>query len=297
MAQWHLDSQTVLYAVIGDPIVQSKSPVMMNRAFRDTGINAAYAAFHVRPEGLQAAIAGMRAFGMGGMNVTIPHKQAVIPLLDEVDQSAAAIGAVNTIVNRNGRLIGYNTDGIGYVRSLKEETGIDLSGKRIVILGAGGGARGLVYALCRERPARIFVTNRTAEKAEQLAQDMSAFGPVEGGGMEHLPRRIAEADVLINTTSVGMAPQEGMSPVDAGWLHSGLVVSDIIYNPMETALLRDAKEKGCTVHGGLGMLIHQGAYAFEYWTGVAAPVQVMWEAVLEAMGLAGSGPVGGGTGR
>jgi shikimate dehydrogenase len=238
----------------------------------------------------------MRAFGMGGMNVTIPHKQAVIPLLDEVDQSAA-IGAVNTIVNRNGRLTGYNTDGIGYVRSLKEETGIDLSGKRIVILGAGGGARGLVYALCRERPARIVVANRTAEKAEKLAQDMSAFGPVEGGGMEHLPRHIAEADVLINTTSVGMAPQEGMSPVDADWLHSGLVVSDIIYNPMETALLRDAKEKGCTVHGGLGMLIHQGAYAFEYWTGVDAPVQAMREAVLEAMGLSGSGPVGSGAGR
>jgi len=290
------DSRTVLYAVIGDPIVQSKSPAMMNRAFRETGINAAYVAFHVRPEHLAGAIVGMRAFGMGGMNVTIPHKQAVLSLLDEVDESAAAIGAVNTIVNRNGRLVGYNTDGIGYVRSLQEETGFDPAGRRIVVLGAGGGARGIVHALLRERPARVFVANRTAEKAERLARELGAFGPVEGGGLGDLKEQIAEADLLINTTSVGMAPLDHLSPVEADWLHPGLIVSDIVYNPMETVLLRLAKEKGCAVHGGLGMLIHQGACAFEYWTGTAAPVAAMREAALEAMGLGWSESGGSGTG-
>ncbi|MBW7460213.1 shikimate dehydrogenase, partial [Paenibacillus sepulcri] len=140
-----MDSHTILYSVIGDPIHHSKSPVMMNRAFRETGINGIYTAFHIKDAQLPDFVAGVRAMGIRGVNVTIPHKLAVMPLLDEIDESARAIGAVNTIVNHDGRLVGYNTDGIGYVRSLKEEAEPNLAGKRILIVGAGGATRGIVY--------------------------------------------------------------------------------------------------------------------------------------------------------
>lgn len=275
-----MDSHTLMYGVIGDPVRHSKSPVMLGRAFREAGINAAYAAFHVEPELLELAIAGVRGLGLRGLNVTIPHKVDVMKHLDEISEGARAAGAVNTIVNDGGRLIGYNTDGIGYVRSLKEEAEPDLAGKKIVVLGAGGAARGILWALAQERPDAIRVANRTEAKAAELA---AAFPPefrISPLSSEELRDACATADVVVNTTSVGMSPGVDETPVDPSWLKPGAVASDLIYNPPKTALLRGAEERGCRIHGGLGMFVYQGAYAFEYWTGRPAPVDAMREVVL-----------------
>ena len=178
-----IDSHTILYGVFGDPIRHSRSPIMLNRAFQEAGINAVYAAFHVRPEELGDAVRGIRALGYRGINVTIPHKVEVMQYLDEIDEGARIVGAVNTIVNEAGKLIGYNTDGIGYVRSLKEETGIELKGKSVLLLGAGGAARGVAYALAKEGAGRIYIANRTKERALELADTISAF--TEAIGLRH----------------------------------------------------------------------------------------------------------------
>ncbi|WP_276356327.1 shikimate dehydrogenase [Cohnella caldifontis] len=276
-----MDNQTVVYGVIGDPIRHTKSPIMLNRAFRETGVNGAYAAFHVTPDRLEAAIGGIRALGFRGLNVTIPHKVAVMTWLDEIDEGARAIGAVNTIVNENGRLIGYNTDGIGYVRSLKEEAEPELAGRRIVVLGAGGAARGIVWALARELPASVKIANRTWDKARDLAASLGGDGgPVSAIRWEDLRDACGEADVVVNTTSVGMSPNVDDTPIDPAWLKPGAVASDLIYNPLVTAFLRGARERDCRIHGGLGMFVYQGAYAFEYWTGLPAPVAAMRDEVL-----------------
>ncbi|WP_425414527.1 shikimate dehydrogenase [Paenibacillus pinihumi] len=278
-----VDSHTVLYGVIGDPIRHSKSPLMMNRAFKETGINGIYTAFHIVPDQLANFIAGVRAMGIRGVNVTIPHKLDVMHHLDHIDDSALAIGAVNTIVNDGGRLTGYNTDGIGYVRSLKEEIEPDLAGKRVVILGAGGAARGIIYGLIQEKVDQIAVANRTAERASKLAGDFSNQADVYAGDWDKIAQLCAGADLVINTTSVGMFPHIEGTPIDASWLREETIASDLIYNPLETRFLREARERGCRAHGGLGMFIYQGAYAFEYWTGTDAPAAAMRSCVLEAL--------------
>ncbi|CAM4000004.1 shikimate dehydrogenase [Cohnella lubricantis] len=285
-----MDSQTVLYGVIGDPIRHSKSPIMLNRAFRETGINGAYGAFHVTPDRLGEAIAGIRALGFRGLNVTIPHKIEVMPHLDEIDESARAIGAVNTVVNEGGRLIGFNTDGIGYVRSLKEEAEPELAGKRIVVVGSGGASRGIVWALTRENPGEIVLVNRTAERARELAASF-ASSPVSALDWDRLREACEDADVVINTTSVGMSPNVDAVPLDPQWLRPGAVASDLIYNPLTTAFLKQAEGRGCRIHGGLGMFVYQGAYAFEYWTGQPAPAEAMRAAVLESFGEPAPSPL------
>lgn len=274
-----IDSRTVMYGVFGDPIGHSKSPLMLNRAFEAAGINGAYAAFHIQPGTLKDAVSGIRALGFRGVNVTIPYKVEVMEYLDEIDEGARAIGAVNTIVCDEGRLKGYNTDGIGYVRSLKEETGVDLNGAKVLLLGAGGAARGIVYALAQEGAARITIANRTPEKAVELAAGMSAYAETHGIGAEDLKAGAMDADIVINTTSAGMYPKVEELPMDPGLLHGGLLVSDLVYNPRITRFLREAEAKGARIHGGLGMFIYQGAFAFEYWTGKPAPVKEMREIV------------------
>ncbi|CAM4267373.1 shikimate dehydrogenase [Paenibacillus tarimensis] len=281
-----VDSHTTVYGVIGDPIRHSKSPVMMNRAFRETGVNGIYAAFHVKTEQLGGFIQGVRAMGIRGINVTIPHKVDIMKHLDAIDDSAKAAGAVNTIVNDNGQLTGYNTDGIGYVRSLKEEAEPELAGRRIVLLGAGGAARGILHALLKEQPASITIVNRTVERAMELAGSAAAEADIRAVGQHGAEAVCRKADIIINTTSVGMAPLTEGVPMDIqpGWIRSGAVASEIIYNPMKTRFLQEAEQAGCRIHGGLGMFINQGAYAFEYWTGKPAPVAAMRETVLEALG-------------
>lgn len=278
-----LDTGTVMYGVFGDPIAHSKSPLMLNRAFKEAGLNAAYAAFRIAPGTLKDAVNGIRALGFRGVNVTIPHKLEVMSYLDEIDEDARQIGAVNTIVNENGVLKGYNTDGIGYVRSLKEETGIQIAGKRVLVLGAGGAARGIVYALAKEGAAAIRIANRTAERAEELAAYARAFTEAVGFGTERIPSVIGETDIIINTTSAGMHPNVDELPMNTDLITPGMLVSDLIYNPRITLLLREAQERGATIHGGLGMFIYQGAYAFEYWTGLPAPVAAMRDAVERSL--------------
>ncbi|WP_082882764.1 shikimate dehydrogenase [Paenibacillus swuensis] len=278
-----MDSNTVLYGVFGDPVRHSRSPLMLNCAFRETGVNGAYAAFHVKPDELEAAVLGIRALGFRGVNVTIPHKVNVMAYLDEIDEGARFIGAVNTIVNESGRLIGYNTDGIGYVRSLKEETGIRLEGSNIVIIGAGGAAKGVAYALAKENPRHMYIVNRTADKAAQLAQNLYPLVSSEGMGLDQLENIKGKIDLVVNTTSVGMHPNLDEVPIALDWLQEGMTVSDLIYNPLETRWLREAKAAGCRTHGGLGMFIYQGACAFEYWTGKKAPVEAMRDIVLTSL--------------
>nr|WP_040924947.1 shikimate dehydrogenase [Saccharibacillus kuerlensis] len=269
--------------VIGDPIAHSKSPVMHQAALRERRIVGSYTALHVTPDRLEDFIRTVREEEYRGINVTIPHKENVMRYLDELDEDARRIGAVNTIVNEGGRLIGRNTDGIGYVRSLKEEAAAELAGRRIVVLGAGGAARGIVYALASEAPGRITLLNRTTERAEALAREWSDLADIAVLPSSRAAEALQDADIVINTTSVGMHPHMDEVPIDSAPLRGTEIVSDLIYNPLETKLLRLAREKGCQTHGGLGMFVYQGAYAFEYWTGVPAPIAAMREAVLDSM--------------
>ncbi|MBP1992902.1 shikimate dehydrogenase [Paenibacillus eucommiae] len=280
-----LDSHTTLYGIFGDPVRHSRSPLMMNRAFLECGINAAYVAFHVKPEGLKDAVNSIRALGFRGVNVTIPHKVEVMQYLDEIDEGARIIGAVNTIVNDNGKLTGFNTDGIGYVRSLQEETGIRLEGKRVLMLGAGGASRGVAYAFAKAGVSRITIANRTQDKAIQLASSIDAFAQSVGIGMdnEELDRIIEEADVIVNTTSLGMHPHVSELPLVSELINNNHVVSDLIYNPRITRFLKEAEARGAVIHGGLGMLIYQGAYGFEYWTGTPAPTAIMRQVVEQSL--------------
>ncbi|ETT44594.1 shikimate dehydrogenase [Paenibacillus sp. FSL H7-689] len=277
-------SLPVLLGVMGDPIAHSKSPAMHNAALQAAGVNGMYMPLHVYPDQLEAAVRGIVALGYRGVNVTIPHKEQVMQYLDVIDESARLIGAVNTIVNEGGTLTGYNTDGIGYVRSLKEEAVPELAGKRIAVLGAGGAARGVIYALALEKPERIHILNRTADRAIALASDLRGhgLGEISGSGLDDAATVLATADMVINTTAAGMHPHVDDVPVDPALIREGAAVSDLIYNPLETRLLRESRIRGCTVHGGLGMFVYQGAVAFEHWLGIPAPVETMRRAVLNS---------------
>lgn len=274
----------LLLGVMGDPIAQSKSPIMHGAALKALGIQGAYVPLHITGDQLGNAVQAIKTLGFRGVNVTIPHKVAVMEYLDKLDESAVAVGAVNTIVNDNGVLTGFNTDGIGYVRSLKAEAVADLSGTRILVIGAGGAARGIISALLSEKPYSVKIANRTAGKAGELASLFQGRGKVAGVGMDEIADAAKDADIVINTTSVGMFPHPDDLPMDPGLLREGMVVSDLIYNPLRTRLLLEGLKRGCTIHGGLGMFVYQGAYALEYWTGQAAPVDIMRQTIIDCLG-------------
>ncbi|GIO40450.1 shikimate dehydrogenase [Paenibacillus apis] len=269
----------LLLGVMGDPVIQSKSPVMHQAALHAAGLPGNYVPLHVKADQLERAIQGIRALGFHGVNVTVPHKIRVMDYLDEIDPAAAAIGAVNTIVHEDGRLIGYNTDGIGYLRSLKEETGAKLNGANIVVLGAGGASRAIIYALLQEKPKCLTIANRTEATAQGLVSEWGHLGSLSACAYHNVRSALETADIIINTTTVGMYPHIEDIPVQPDWLPSGIIVSDLIYNPLETVLLTEAKRKNCRIHNGLGMFIYQGAYAFELWTKASAPVAEMRAAV------------------
>jgi shikimate dehydrogenase len=268
-----IDSNTRLYAVMGDPIVHSLSPVMHNAAFRQTGHNGVYVACHVTD--LTGAVAGIRALNISGCSVTIPHKVAVMGLLDHVDPMARRIGAVNTIVNQAGRLSGFNSDSPGAMAALLEKTPV--AHRRVAVIGAGGAARALAHGV-KAHGAQLTIVNRSQEKGRRLASELNCdFCPlIEFSG--------AGCDILINTTSVGMVPHSDQMPVSHACLRPGMTVMDIVYNPLETLLLSAAREAGCAVVDGVAMFVHQGACQFERWTGKKAPVQLMKRTVLEALG-------------
>jgi shikimate dehydrogenase len=273
---------TRVAAVIGWPIEHSVSPPMHNAAFRALGLDWCYVALAVPPERLAGAIAGARALGLRGLNVTVPHKQALLPLMDELTPAARAIGAANTVIMADGRLRGHNTDAAGFIRALRE-AGVAPEGRRALVLGAGGAARAVVYALALAG-ARITLLNRTPERAAALAAEFDALNPaaqVQAGALDAatLARLAPGAQLVVNTTPLGMWPHgEGCPWPDEVPYPPGAFCYDLIYNPRETALMRLARAAGAGAASGLGMLVHQGAEAFECWTGVAAPVEVMYRA-------------------
>jgi shikimate dehydrogenase len=284
-----LGGQPRQLGVIGYPVGHSMSPAMHNRAFENQRMNCHYAAFAVAPEGLQAAIEGIRALGFLGVNVTVPHKEAVIPFLDEVAPTARQVGAVNTIVNRGGRLIGYNTDGWGFLRSL-EEAGVKLPGLQVVVLGAGGAARAIALHVAMSHVARVTISNRTPERALNLARDISGFVtdvPVVGVAAQSPEERAAliDAGLVVNCTPLGMkGDNAGLSALsDINLLPQAAVVYDTVYTPLETRLLKEARLRGLRTVSGLGMLVHQGACAWEYWFGRRGPVPVMLGAARAAL--------------
>jgi shikimate dehydrogenase len=268
---------TKLIALIGDPVERSLSPAMHNAAFEALGLDYAYIALRVPRAALEGAIASARVINMAGMNVTHPHKINILSLLDELDESAELVGAVNTIKNHRGRLIGYNTDGAGAVRALESEVG-KLAGCRVLLLGAGGAARAIAFSLVKAG-AELTVANRTASRAKELAAAIKRSFGANVGRINLSRKEIAEVikhtDILINATTVGMHPDVNRTIVTAGMMHSGLIVKDIVYEPLQTRLLKEAKKAGARTVTGLGMLIHQGALSFEIWTGRRAPIKVM----------------------
>ena len=278
-----INSQTHVIGLIGHPVAHSRSPQMHNAMFQDLGLNNVYLAFDVAPEQLKAAIEGVRALGVRGLNVTIPHKVNVMNYLDGISPEAKQIGAVNTIVNQGGYLIGYNTDGEGYLRSLLEETGTEIKGKRILLLGAGGAARAIGYTMVTSGIEKLTIMNRDENKAHILQQDLKQYAKTEVLTMAQLENAVKDSDLIINTTSMGMSPNIHHSLLEKQWISPHHLVSDIIYNPLETQMMKDAKEQGATVHGGLGMFIYQGVIAFEKWTGMTPNAIKMKETVLHAL--------------
>ena len=274
--------------IIGYPIDHSISPLFQQAALDHAGIDASYRAWEVKPEEVGEFVAGLREPSVLGINVTVPHKEAVIPHLDEVDQWATTAGAVNTIVSREGRLSGHNTDGLGFLRALLEVQGFAPQGRRALILGAGGAARGVVLALVREGISHLTVANRTLSRAERLVQIAQDGGvrslaiPLAGGALDG---EAASADLIVNCTTLGMThgPDEQGTPLDWQQIPSTALVNDLVYNPLETPLLRAAAQAGAQVLGGIHMLVYQGAASFEMWTGQRAPVEVMLEAAVDAM--------------
>ena len=259
-----IDQYTEVYGVIGNPVRHSLSPTMHNAAFSEMGVNAVYLAFEV--EDIKECMGGVRSLKIKGLSVTIPFKSDIIPLLDEVDDLAMAIGAVNTVVNEGDRLKGFNTDAMGALRSLEEKT--DLQGKGVVIIGAGGTARAIGYIL-KKRGLEIIITNRSVDRGMNLCRILDC---------EFIrPDKLADinTDILINTTPVGMSPNIDNSPVSESAFKNGMIVMDVIYNPIKTRLLAMAEARGCLTINGLNMFTYQGAEQIRLWTGLDAPVEVM----------------------
>ena len=281
-----ITGKTRVCGIIGDPIEHSMSPVMHNAAFEVLGLDYAYLPFRVRREELPEAIAGIRALNLVGLNVTLPHKVSVIPLLDKLDPLAERMGAVNTIVNESGGLAGYNTDAPGFLQALLSK-GIEPEGRKIVILGAGGAAKGISFILA-EAGANLVILNRTLSRAEELASQIAQYYHKKLEAMalseENLSKALNGADVLVNTTSMGMVPGVDQTPVPAKLLKSDMTVFDIVYNPLETRLLREAKAVGARTIDGLDMLVWQGVLAFEKFTGQKAPFEIMKGAAIKALG-------------
>ncbi|MCS7049875.1 MAG: shikimate dehydrogenase [Verrucomicrobiae bacterium] len=277
-----IDGKTRIVGVLGDPVVHSASPAMHNAAFTAVGLNWVYVACHVPPERLAGAIRGARDLGWVGLNLTVPHKVAALELVEELDDEAKQLGAVNTLrFGENGRIEGYNTDGYGLVKALEEEFGLTLAGRRVLILGAGGGAgRALAMKCALERVDALYLANRTRERVKELAARVRATGTkVEVLSLVEAASVLDKVELIINATSVGLHPGDTL-PVRPGRVH---YVYDTIYNPPETALLRVARQAGARVANGLSMLLHQGARAWEIWTGRPAPIGAMRAALQTAI--------------
>lgn len=276
-----------LIGVFGHPVNENPTVAVQEAAFKALGLNWRYLTVEVLPENLEDAMRGVRAFGMRGINLTIPHKIAVMKYLDSIAEDAKLIGAVNTVVNRDGKLHGENTDGKGFITSLTQGGHVSIPGKRIVILGAGGAARAIAVELALRGAGEITIVNRGRERGRDLASTIATHSAartryVAWNGILKIPE---SADILINATSIGLFPNIDEKPlIDYDTIRSGMVVCDVIPNPPRTPFLKEAEKRGATAIDGLGMLVNQGAIGFTLWTGLDAPVEVMREALAKEFG-------------
>lgn len=286
-----VDGRTRICGIFGYPVHHTFSPAMHNAAFAVLGLNFIYVPFLVPADSLPAAVTAVRALDLAGVNVTIPHKEDVLPCLDELSREAGIIGAVNTIVNRDGHLIGHNTDGRGFLRALTEQAGFNPAGKSALILGAGGAARSVAVELALAGSSVIFLANRSPERAGALAglllkNASTGIKVVSWKEEKAMAGAVSHADLIVQTTPVGMYPAVGeYIPFPFALLRPDQVVCDLIYNPPETKFLEFARLAGAKTLNGMGMMVHQGALAFTLWTGQPAPVAVMREALQKAAGL------------
>ena len=275
-----ITGKTKLMGVIGYPVTHTASPVMHQAAYEYLGCDYAYVPLEVKPELLGEAIAGIRALSFMGVNVTIPYKETVMPFLDEIDPQAQKIGAVNTIVNREGRLIGYNTDGAGFLYALEQEGQFNMADKSVVILGAGGAAKGIAFHCLHAKS--LCIVNRSVDKAKVLAESLPGELKIRFLSSESVAVREAlqTADLVINTTPLGMSPYLDASPLDNyESISAKTFCCDIIYKPTETVFLKESKARGAQVLGGAGMLAGQGMLAFALFTGQNVPYSVMRKAL------------------
>jgi shikimate dehydrogenase len=277
-----VSGKTRVCGVIGDPIEHTLSPIMHNAAFNALKLDYTFLAFKVKPAELENAVNGMRALNIRGLNVTMPHKSTVMNFLDRTDLSAQIVNSVNTVLNKEGKLFGFNTDGVGALKALREN-GVELKGRKVLLLGAGGAARAIAYAMAKESD-ELAVLNRTPKQAQALAKllEKTANKKIGSGALspKEIQQNLQDSDILINATSIGMKPKADESLVSPKLLRPDLAVMDIVYNPIETKLAKDAKAAGAKVVSGVEMLIYQGAASFEIWTGKSAPVEVMRQAAL-----------------
>jgi len=264
-----------LFGVLGDPVSHSLSPAMHNAAFKALGMDCEYHAFRVSPDSLREAIHGAFALGFGGLNLTIPLKEKALEIVKPTEL-AKHIGAVNTVDFKNG-ITGHNTDGLGAMKAL-EGSSVYVKGKKVLLLGAGGAARAIAFTLAREG-AIVTIANRTPERAILLAKEVGMAGIMSGCGLTDLKDLLQNSDILINSTAIGMSPKVTETIVTSGLMHKDLVVFDIVYNPLNTRLLQEARKAGARTIDGVMMLVYQGAEAFKIWTGKTPPVDVMEKAV------------------
>lgn len=275
---------TKMVGLLGEPLTFTFSPQMHNATFEALGLDYFYRPIEVGKDNLYNIVKGLKYMNYAGFNVTKPNKVRILRYLDEVDELASKIGSVNTVKVVDGRLVGYNTDGEGYVASLKEELDFDPTGKTFTILGAGGAGRAIAFTLANYGAEKIYITDRIPSCAEVVSSEINAnlrtCAEVFEISDANLKERIDKSDVIINASGIGMMPQVDRTPFSKDLLNKDIIVSDITYNPLKTRLIKEAEEMGCRTHNGVGMLIHQGAKAFEIWTGVEAPIEEMTKTVI-----------------
>lgn len=280
-----ITGKTKNLGVIGYPIAHSLSPVIHNQALAKAKLDYVYTALKVAPENLATAVNGLRALNYRGFNVTIPHKAAIMSLLDEIDEDAKIIGAVNTVVNDNGLLKGYNTDAAGFINALKD-TGFILENSEVVLLGAGGAARAIIWGLIKNKVKAIHIGVRNLAKVKDLVQEFSAYTVITADNFaaDSFKAKLKNADLLVNTTPLGMTPKvDAMPPIDWQDVNPTAFCYDIIYTPAVTRFLREAKANGHKILNGEGMLAGQGAAAFALWTGVEPDLELMKKSLRESL--------------
>ncbi len=284
---------TNILGIVGHPLDHSVSVPMHMSAIFHLGIDYVYLSFDILPENLSYAVTRFKKENIKGFNVTIPYKEAIMAHLDSIDERAVSIGAVNTVNNQNGQFKGYNTDGTGYIKSLKEQAGFDPSAKQVLLIGAGGAAKAVAFSLLEAGCRKLIIANRTLKRADELLEHLDTYFPEVSMQALHIERvhelHMKDIALVVNTTSVGMkndVPAGSIShfnDIDLTRFSKDTVISDIVYNPIETPLLKMAKQAGLKTHGGTGMLVYQGAESFKIWTGIEPPVDIMSQAVLKAL--------------